>query len=713
MHRGLLFVLCGTVLWGQIPQREPFDVAIQAYRDARASGDFDQARNRREEARSLLAQTRLDSPQLANRVATVADLYRSAGWNARARVVVEDALSRANSLGESNPLGIQLLNMLADTWQHDGNLLRAVVYREKIVAVLEASPGTANPPGAGVPANRTVSRLMVGNAMSGPRGNYGQGYQQLADLYRQLGRPEAAAKVLAKMRSLMQGDARSLASSYEREGNFDEAVALYKKLAEQAAVNPQAQGWEVMEPLQSIANLYQSQQRWDDAAATLDQAAGRLEAAGLPGARNQAVGMRLRSANLYQQAGQSQAAEKVYQALLAENANDDRNGTSLQVLQAYAQHLSNTKRVDLAEEVLKSCLANHPDQETAILFALSGIERNAGRSELAEEFQQAAMKKQRASQPQNPAEEAPKRVTIGPDLQRAQAAASQGNLDEAMNLTLNAMGLASLARDGEQVGWQVANIAGVIVSRKGADKAERLFHELLALLQSWAIDNTMPLLQAQQQYAHFLIGQKDRWGEAPAAIEQYRENLVLTRGAETSELEQVMNLRIALARARGAREDAAQAAEELLAFQESLSGNTSAGYLRAAQTAAGVFQYSGDPEKGLALYRQIIGIADVTLSGNDERRGSVRISAAFAFVSARRFDEAERMANEAIAVAEGMRPARGELLAPQVGEIRRLIAAQSARTDGGGTVRSCAGQTARPSAPPEPCSKAQRLEAKP
>src|SRR5262249_7823461 len=188
-----------------------------------------------------------------------------------------------------------------------------------------------------------------------------------------------------RMPSLIQDDPRALAAFHERQGNLDEAIALYKRLAEQAAANPQAQIWETIGPLQSIANLYQREQRWDDAAAMLEQPASRLETSGRPGARNQAIGMRLSLANVFQQAGQSQAAEKVYQTLAAETANDDRNGTQFQVLQSYAYHLSNTKRADMAEELLKSYLANHPDlqpgQETNILFVLSGIERNAGRKE--------------------------------------------------------------------------------------------------------------------------------------------------------------------------------------------------------------------------------------------------------------------------------------------------------------------------------------------
>jgi tetratricopeptide (TPR) repeat protein len=698
MPRGFLFLLCSTVVLSQVPPREPFEVAIQLYRDARAVGNFDQAHARREEARSLLALTPLDSPMLPSRVQMVAQLYQSSGWHAQARAVVEDELSRAISLVESHPVRIQLSNMLADFWQQNGNLLRALSYREKIVAALEASPASASPDAAqprlnALTGTAPVRRVAGGFGLTGAiqafspgRGaNSTQAYQQLSDLYRQLGRPEAAAKIVAKMRSLIQNDPRALAAFYESQGNLDEAVALYKKLAEQAAANPQSQVWEAIGPLQAIANLYQRDQRWDDAAATLEQAASRLEASGGAGAHNQAVGMRLNIANLLQQAGQSQAADKLYQTLAAETANDDSNGTLLQVLQGYAAHLSNTKRPELAEDLLKGYLANHadlqPGQEMNILFSLSGIERNAGRKELADEFQHAAMEKQRAAQPQNP----PQGLVIGPDFQKAQLALNQGNLDEAVNLALHAMASASLARDGEQVGWQVPSIAAGLAGWKAPEKAEQLYHQLLALLHTWSTDNTMPLIQVQQQYARFLIGQKDRWGEAPAAIERYRENLVLAEGAETSDLEQVMNLRIDFARARGALGETVQIAEELLAFEESLSGTTSANYMRAAQTLANVYQSAGNPERALALHRQIVAIADLTLSPNETPRGFVRINAAFAFANARRFDEAEGLVNEALAIGERMRPPQSKLFAAQAEQIRRMKTAAesgSVQTDG-------------------------------
>src|SRR5437870_1764423 len=152
MTRGFLFVLCSAVVLGQVPRREPFEIAIQSYRDARSSGDFDTAAARREEARRLLALTPVDSPQLLSRVQAVAQIYQSSGRRAQARAVVQDSLSLADSLGESHFIRIQLLNMLADFWQQDGNLLRALSYREKAVAAQESAPPSGSPEAPGFPA---------------------------------------------------------------------------------------------------------------------------------------------------------------------------------------------------------------------------------------------------------------------------------------------------------------------------------------------------------------------------------------------------------------------------------------------------------------------------------------------------------------------------------------------------------------------------------
>lgn len=700
MPRGFLLVLCSTVAFSQVPPREPFDIAVQSYWDARAGGNFEQAAARREEARRLLAQTPSDLPQFLGRVSTIAQIYQNSGRHAQSREVLQDALSRASSLGESHAIRIQLLNILANSWQQDGNLLKALSYREKAIAAQESAPPGATPdashpgkyyangivgsiPGGGRVA---VSAAVRSYPLPGRNANNSYMYQQLADLYRQLGRPEAVAKVVAKMRSLAQDDPSGLAAFYEGQGDLDEVIALYKKQAEHAAANPQAQLWEVIGPLQSIVMLYQREQRWEDAAATIELAVNRLESSGWPEARNRAVGMRLNLADLLQRAGQSQAAEQVYRTLLAQTAND-RNGMQLQVVQAYANHLCDTNRAGQAEDLLKNNLVNRADlqpwQESNILFSLSEIARKAGRQGPADEYQRAGMEKQRTAQPQQPAEG----QLIGPDLQKANAAVSQSNLDEGFNLALRAVASASFARDGDQVAWQIPSIAAALADRKAPEKGEQLYHELLSLAQMWSVDNATPLIQALQQYACFLIGQKDRWAEAPAVIERYREALVAAQGGETGELEQVMHLRIEFARARGAQADAVQSAEELLALEESLSGTTSGPYLRAAQTAANLYQSGGNLERALALHRQIVAIADLTLPANEAQRGSVRMNAAFAFANARRFDEAERLANEAVSVGERLRPPQTNLFARQLDQIRRMqVAAESGpvRTDGVG-----------------------------
>src|SRR5580704_7412061 len=129
MRRGILFLSCCVVALSQDRQIDPLESAVQSYQDARAQGNFAEAAARREEARTLLARTPVDSPQFGNWVQSVQQIYQNSGRRAQARAILTDALARANSLGESHPVRIQLLNMLADSWQSDGNLLKAVTYR--------------------------------------------------------------------------------------------------------------------------------------------------------------------------------------------------------------------------------------------------------------------------------------------------------------------------------------------------------------------------------------------------------------------------------------------------------------------------------------------------------------------------------------------------------------------------------------------------------
>src|ERR1700680_3562253 len=62
--------------------------------------------------------------------------------------------------------------------------------------------------------------------------------------------------------------------------------------------------------------------------------------------------------------------------------------------------------------------------------------------------------------------------------------------------------------------------------------------------------------QALQQCACFLMGQKDRWGDAALAIDRYRDNGVAAQGADIAGMVPVQQLWIELAQIKGAHEAA-------------------------------------------------------------------------------------------------------------------------------------------------------------
>src|SRR5262249_47860236 len=151
------------------------------------------------------------------------------------------------------------------SWQQDGNLLKAVVYLEQAAPAAAAAPPQRNAaalvPTAGARANRisgsfAMPRIgytgvglmpMPAGGSFAPMTGFGMYfggpadpshlYQRLAEMYRQLGRKEAAAGIQEKIRALLQGNEMALASFYERQDQPEEAAALYQKLAGQTA-NP-------------------------------------------------------------------------------------------------------------------------------------------------------------------------------------------------------------------------------------------------------------------------------------------------------------------------------------------------------------------------------------------------------------------------------------------------------------------------------------------
>src|SRR6185369_7710741 len=140
----------------QPQQLSPLDSAIQAFHKARSEGRFEEAAAKREEARTLLAQTPVESERFAGQVQGVSQLYQSGGMNARAREIAESAVSRTVRLPDSYPTRVMLLNMLANQWQEDRNLLKALPYLQKAAAALESAPASEQTTAAAVPASRSA-----------------------------------------------------------------------------------------------------------------------------------------------------------------------------------------------------------------------------------------------------------------------------------------------------------------------------------------------------------------------------------------------------------------------------------------------------------------------------------------------------------------------------------------------------------------------------
>src|SRR5260370_20253809 len=151
MNRGCLSLLFAAVALAQVRlQEDPIQVAVRAYHTAHAEGRFDEAAAKRELARSLLDQIPQDA-QFGNSVWNVAQLYQGSGLSAQAMAIAQHALERVTTLDGR----IQILQMVADFYQQDRNLLQAVAYREKAVAALDEAATKPAEPNSGATSVRT------------------------------------------------------------------------------------------------------------------------------------------------------------------------------------------------------------------------------------------------------------------------------------------------------------------------------------------------------------------------------------------------------------------------------------------------------------------------------------------------------------------------------------------------------------------------------
>src|SRR5437899_1818107 len=140
MYRTLALVLCCAAM-AQTPRQNPpiqgpIELAIQEYFRTHSEGRFEEAARARERARLLLAQYPLD----VNQSLTLYQLYENSGYSATAREILQSALDRSQTLGESDPMRIQLYRAMAESWHSDRNLLKSVGYWERVARAMETAP---------------------------------------------------------------------------------------------------------------------------------------------------------------------------------------------------------------------------------------------------------------------------------------------------------------------------------------------------------------------------------------------------------------------------------------------------------------------------------------------------------------------------------------------------------------------------------------------
>ena len=588
--------------------------------------------------------------------------------NAQARAILQEALARTAPLGESHPSHIAMLSALGESWRQDGNLLSAVGYLERAAAAQGAAP----PP----PTAQAVTSIRSGVFISGAmNGSYSaapvNAYMRLADLYQQLGRPDAVAAIAVKIRALAANDEWALARFYEQRGQLAEAAAIYRRLAEQSA-DPQAKAnaW------QALAALAAGQQHFTDAVAVMQEAIAAVQPLENPGVIGQYSWMRQNLAGYLRSAGMLDQADQVYQQLLQQNSGQPQEA---QMLGAYAQYLAETKRGAQGESLLKEYLSNHPsldsNQRINFLFNLANVARRTGDSKSADEYQQAAQ----AMQPPQPPPVG--QIRIAEKLQEAQTAANERRLPDAYRLVMDVLDTAAQAVDGQQVEWSVPQIASVLAANHETAKAEHLFQRLFTVAEFRKAGNMQPLIAVTQRHVDFLRNQPERLGEVPAAIEQYRRVLTDANGPDSASLVEPLRMTIDFERVQSQWPQANESARQLLELQESLSGNTSEPYLGDLQTAARVYQTAGDYARALPLFRKAITIADLLATpNNDWHRSQTRMDAAMVLALSGQFDEAETLGEEAVALHATQRTAYPDLggLLQQIRQMKLAAASASA-----------------------------------
>jgi tetratricopeptide (TPR) repeat protein len=599
----------------------------QLERSGWAPGEFAAARD---EARRLLATMPVEDGMFLSSVESLAQRYVEAGWRAKGIAIYQDALARFAALPPWHFGRVRLLLDLANEWEDDGNLLKALPFLEQAVAAQAAAPPNA-PTGKDPRAlNPQFTRLKFASC-GGSAEPLVVPYIRLARLYRRLGRLDAAAAVVAKVAALGSHGGAELADYLQFGGSMDEVAALYRRLAQDSTNPPIA-----ADCLEKAAGAFRAAHRYDDAVAASRDAISAVEKASDESAADRLLSLRQDLAMQLQGAGQIEESDRIYQSLLQSVEPGDKAD---QLAMSYARYLASTKRAPQAEAFLKDYWERSGG---AVLNQLAAYAEQNGNTKAAAEYRQQAA----ALNPPRPKRD------LAVDLPIAQLWQVNAELNDGPDgLFARALHEIETARPADlpRLARQIPGIAERFLASKQPERANQIFEKLLVRAQSDAEDEVNVLLDARRSYIRFLLHQPSRSGAVQAAVDQLHLDLIGANGPESAKLMEPIEFKYELARARSDVPRAEAAGQEMLAIEVSLTGRTSESYLNRLDMAASIYEKDEHYAQALPLRGEQVPLADALTTPNDPgRRVVARISFALALANVGKFSEAEAMAREAV-----------------------------------------------------------------
>jgi hypothetical protein len=339
----------------------------------------------------------------------------------------------------------------------------------------------------------------------------------------------------------------------------------------------------------------------------------------------------------------------------------------------YANFLSSSNRGAQALALLTTFRASQlglePMEDFRLLSAMANAARGLGDNEQAAKYDAELQAKQREEMPDLLV------VPVMDDLfGKAEAAASEGRIAEALGLAMQGLTAAGSAENREPVGWQIPAITSAMTAKGGNAAVEQLYAQALLAAESWVDDSLVPLLNLEQSRAGGLIQDPLRRGEARLWIDRYRELLVAARGSDSGTLAEPMRMSLQLEQARPAPVSAVPALD-LVAFEEGVNGGTSEPFLEALGALAETYQMNQEWDRVAGVRRRMVQIGDLAYEDGDVRRGQTRAELAMALAQMGRFVVAEQMALEAIAAGRGVRRTPGASFEGMLQQIRQMRAA--------------------------------------